>query len=134
MKEIKEKLLRMQQELIADMEAEHNRSVSSVTNEIGDSIDHASEERERELHQLFSDRDRLKLQQIKQALERIEEETYGFCEECDEQIGKKRLLAMPFTQLCIQCKTEEEKMKGRNLFQEGADTNFGTIEANEMDS
>jgi RNA polymerase-binding protein DksA len=44
------------------------------------------------------------------ALQKIEAGTYGLCEHCESDIGKKRLRALPFARLCIQCKqTEEER-------------------------
>ena len=56
--------------------------------------------RERELH---------KLREIEAALARIENGTYGSCEETDEPIGKKRLQKMPWTRLSIQAAEQEER-------------------------
>ncbi|MCP4296019.1 MAG: TraR/DksA family transcriptional regulator [Proteobacteria bacterium] len=113
MKQIKEKLLEMQELIIAEMEQDRDKSASAVTNDIGDSIDHATEERNRELYQLLGERDQHKLDQIQHALEKIDEEQYGICEECGSTIGKKRLLALPFTDLCIDCKSEQERTMGK---------------------
>ena len=106
-------LLEMQQKIIEEIELERVQSASAITNDIGDSIDHATEERDRELYQLLCDRDRAKLERIEQALVRIEEESYGECDECGNMIGKKRLMALPFTELCIDCKNEEESTRGK---------------------
>ena len=125
MKDIKEKLLEMQQQIIAEIELDRQKSDSAITHDIGDSIDYASEERDRELYQLLGERDRLKLQQIKDALERIEDSNYGTCEECDQDISKKRLMALPFTRLCIECKSEEERTKGNDLSVDLAATKLG---------
>jgi len=46
---------------------------------------------------------------INRALEKIDQGTYGLCEECAEPISRKRLSALPFARLCIECKREEEK-------------------------
>lgn len=43
------------------------------------------------------------------ALEKIEQGTYGLCEECGEAIARRRLKALPFARLCITCREEEEK-------------------------
>ncbi|MGK0289690.1 MAG: DnaK suppressor protein [bacterium] len=134
MEDIKQKLLEMRKTILEDLEQEQNRSKSSVTNEIGDDIDHASEERERELHQLLGERDRQKLVFIQQALDKIEESSYGVCEECEDEIGKKRLLALPFTKLCIECKTLEERTKGKGYFYDSSETNFGMLESSEADN
>lgn len=51
------------------------------------------------------------LNQIDEALQKIKEGTYGICETCSKPISKKRLLAVPYTRLCIKCQEEEEKKK-----------------------
>jgi DnaK suppressor protein len=48
---------------------------------------------------------------IDQALKRIEDGTYGACETCGCLIGRERLQALPFVQLCIACKSESEKSR-----------------------
>tara|TARA_Y100001960_G_C14006350_1_gene509246 strand:- start:67 stop:396 length:330 start_codon:yes stop_codon:yes gene_type:complete len=42
-------------------------------------------------------------QQIKAALQRIEDNSFGFCVQCDEAISRKRLDVLPHTPLCINC-------------------------------
>ncbi len=49
------------------------------------------------------------LTQIETALERIEEGTYGQCEECGVKIPKSRLNAIPFATLCIRCAEQQER-------------------------
>ena len=113
MEELREELLKSQKIILEDLELERANSVSSISDDIGDTIDHATEERNRELYQLLGERDRKKLELIQNALDNIETGTYGVCEECDSDIGKTRLMAMPFTRLCIECKNEEERTKGK---------------------
>ncbi len=112
MKEIKGKLLDMQKAIMDDIEVERNKSATAVTDDIGDDIDHANEERNRELYQLLAERDQQKLKQIKNAIDSIDAKTYGICEDCGDKIGKARLIALPFTKLCIDCKSEQERLKG----------------------
>jgi DnaK suppressor protein len=45
---------------------------------------------------------------IRNALEKIEDGTFGICEECGRKISEKRLEARPVTTLCIRCKKEQE--------------------------
>jgi DnaK suppressor protein len=45
---------------------------------------------------------------VKEALDRIDNETFGICESCGKPISEKRLMARPVTTLCIECKTEKE--------------------------
>lgn len=54
------------------------------------------------------------LNAIDVALRKIEEGTYGVCEECDKPIPQKRLVAMPYGRLCIKCQEIEEKNKRRS--------------------
>lgn len=52
------------------------------------------------------------LEQIEAALERIEEGTYGQCEECGVRIPKARLNAIPYATLCIKCAAAQEQSAG----------------------
>lgn len=53
------------------------------------------------------------LNQIDEALLRMDEGRYGVCETCSKPIVQKRLLALPYTRFCIKCQSEEEKKKQR---------------------
>ena len=96
---------------------EINEKVKSGTagtmKEIGDMYDQASEERDRELDLLLSDRERGKLLQIDDAFARLKEGTYGLCEECGEQINPKRLRIVPFARTCVDCQTDKEHEERR---------------------
>jgi len=48
------------------------------------------------------------LEKIEASLERIDEGTYGTCEECGVKIPKSRLNAIPFTTLCVKCASQQE--------------------------
>jgi RNA polymerase-binding protein DksA len=56
----------------------------------------------------FAERDRDTIAAIDRALERIEEGTYGMCENCGRPISKERLQALPFAALCRDCQAKEE--------------------------
>jgi DnaK suppressor protein len=53
------------------------------------------------------------LSKIDAALDKIEEGVYGQCTNCGEDIGVKRLKARPVAELCIECKSEQEKIERR---------------------
>ena len=53
--------------------------------------------------------DRHILQLIREALDRIEDQSYGYCVNCEQPIQPKRLEAVPWTRLCIQCQDLLEK-------------------------
>jgi DnaK suppressor protein len=74
-----------------------------------DTYDLASEERDREISFILNDRDREKLQAIEDALERIEDGSYGICESCESEIAPGRLEALPFTRLCVSCQSDRER-------------------------
>jgi len=63
--------------------------------------------REMELNIASGENERLRL--IEEALERIEEGTFGLCVSCDKKIKIDRLQAIPYTRLCIECARESEK-------------------------
>lgn len=56
-----------------------------------------------------------KLQLIENALHKIDNGTYGICEECDEEIAEKRLENQPWTTLCITHAEEQEREAQRFL-------------------
>ena len=73
-----------------------------------DPTDRASLESERNFMLRIRDRENKLIKKIRSALERIENGTFGVCEECGEDITIKRLKARPVTTQCIDCKTKEE--------------------------
>ncbi len=82
---------------------------SPATPENGDLVDQAGDERDRELSLLLTDREKEKLRAVDEALEKLENGTYGFCEDCGNPIAAGRLKAIPLAQLCFSCQTEQEK-------------------------
>ncbi len=82
---------------------------------------------------MLGDRDREKLQEIERALENLSDRDYGLCEECGEPIGENRLMALPFTRLCVDCKSRNERAGkvGGRPFEEAPP--LGIIEKSEDD-
>lgn len=77
----------------------------------GDSADIASAEMNKASIQKIGKREGFLLKKIEHALAKFKDGTYGECESCGEEIGIPRLFARPVAQLCIDCKTEQEKME-----------------------
>ena len=75
--------------------------------------DQGTDTMEREKAFFFASREGRYLHHLNEALERIENKTYGICRSCSKQIQIKRLEAVPHATQCIECKTEEEKQEGR---------------------
>ena len=86
--------------------------------DIGDEGDRADTERTHEVSILLSVRDKEKLLAIDEALERLDEGTFGVCEECGDEIGAARLKAMPLAKLCIPCQSRLEKEQAHQRFAE----------------
>ncbi len=108
-KTIKKMLNEMRYELIEEIARNRKVETDDLKDTIGDIYDLADNERDRQLSHILSDRDRKKLVEIDEALERIENKTYGICEECGKRITANRLKIMPFARLCITCKSESEQ-------------------------
>ncbi|MGZ9137970.1 MAG: TraR/DksA family transcriptional regulator, partial [Candidatus Deferrimicrobiaceae bacterium] len=109
MKTIKEMLQKKREELVLEIARRSKASTESAAQEIGDIIDSVSEERTRELDLILTDREKRKLAQIDDAIERIEENTYGLCEECGVKIPKARLKVLPFAKYCVECQEKNER-------------------------
>ncbi len=93
---------------------EVGKTVSEMTEEnpnFPDPTDRASLESDRNFELRIRDRERMLINKIRQALERIKDGSFGYCETCEEDIGTERLRARPVTTLCIDCKTEQERQE-----------------------
>ena len=107
--EIKRMLLLMRKGLIQEVSQSMRAESDHLKHDIGDFYDLASNDRDRELALMLAGREREKLTHVDNALKRIELGTYGICESCEEIIDKERLMAMPFTKLCLSCQEDLER-------------------------
>lgn len=73
-----------------------------------DPLDRASQEEGFNLELRTRDRERKLIKKIEQSLAVIEQQDYGYCEDCGAKIGVRRLEARPTASKCIDCKTFEE--------------------------
>lgn len=108
-KAIKKFLVNMRGKLIAEISKNLTPETLSAPTEIGDVIDQAGDERDRELSLLLTDRNKEKLLAINEALEKLKEGSYGICEECGEKIGAGRIKVIPLTKYCVNCQSRLEK-------------------------
>jgi DnaK suppressor protein len=86
--------------------SEANGDLSSMPIHMAD-IGSDNFEQEFTLTLMQSDEDTLEM--IEASLERIEEGTYGQCEECGVKIPKTRLNAIPYASLCVKCASQQER-------------------------
>ena len=121
MKTIKDMLLKKREDLVREIARRSKASTETGAQDIGDILDSVSEERTRELDMILTDREKRKLAQIDDAIERIEDNSYGLCEDCGVKIPKARLKVLPFAKYCIECqeKTEREEKYTREEPEEG---------------
>ncbi len=76
-----------------------------------DPTDRASHEADRNFMLRIRDREHKLIKKVKAALIRIENDTFGVCEQCGEDVTIKRLKVRPVTTQCIDCKTKEEALE-----------------------
>jgi DnaK suppressor protein len=84
-----------------------------------DALDEVQHAAERELAIRNLDRESHLLRNVRTALRRINDGSFGICLHCEEEISPKRLAAVPWTSLCIQCQEQADKNR-----EEGNDEMF----------
>ena len=84
------------------------QEMNEPNDSFADPTDRASWESESTRDLRIRDRERKLIDKIEETLRRIEDGTFGECEECGEVISLGRLKARPVTTLCIACKAEQE--------------------------
>jgi len=109
MKTIKDMLVKMREELVKEIARRSRATTEAGVQDIGDILDSVSEERTRELDMILTDREKRKLQQIDDAIDRIDENLYGLCDECGVKIPKARLKVLPFAKFCVECQEKMER-------------------------
>jgi len=127
-------LLEMKNKLLAEIEAEVKAEREGNKDEGMDTYDLASEERDREINFILSDRERVKSQSIDDALARLADGSYGVCEACGLEIAEERLRALPFTRLCRDCQQDQEReARSQRRFDDGRNTyrKLGSTDADE---
>lgn len=90
------------------------KTVSEMTDEhsnLPDITDRASLESDRNFELRIRDRERKLMLKLREAINRIDEDTFGICELCGGRISDKRLMARPVTTLCINCKKKQEQLE-----------------------
>ena len=90
---------------------EVDRTVTHMKDEAAnfpDPADRATQEEEFSLELRTRDRERKLIKKIDRTLVRVEEDDYGFCDQCGVEIGIRRLEARPTAELCVDCKTLDE--------------------------
>lgn len=104
------KLLAWRTELLQESN-ETLRNLQSESLAVPDMADRATKETDRSLELRTRDRQRKLIAKIDEALRRIDEGTYGYCEETDEPISLRRLEARPIATLSLEAQERHERME-----------------------
>ena len=105
----KNHLLELKRETISHIDEARQRLADA--NRETDELDRALTEEENRLRLRIADRESKLLPKIDEALKRIEEGEYGWCEETGEPIGIERLLLRPTATLCAEAKARQERLE-----------------------
>jgi DnaK suppressor protein len=120
LRQYREILEENQAELLAGLHKRDEITIEKAADELDEvqlagSRDMAIQELDRKAHLL---------RQVRGALGRIADGSYGLCENCGEQISPKRLAAVPWASLCRQCQEEADQSQGsgapRGVFSDAA--------------
>ncbi|WDT82148.1 MAG: TraR/DksA C4-type zinc finger protein [Candidatus Manganitrophus sp.] len=106
--EIKKDLEKQKEALLADAGVILGSGLNQGNETLTDLGDQASAEADQNFILRLREREQKLLKKIDEAIDRINEGTFGVCESCGGQISVKRLKARPVTTLCIDCKTKQE--------------------------
>jgi len=107
--QFKQELLDQKNSLMKEAEKTVDEGLGVISEELADTIDRSSVETGRNFTLRLRERERYLLKKIDAALGRLEDGSFGVCEECGDDISLNRLSARPMATLCIKCKEEQER-------------------------
>ncbi|CAN5331035.1 hypothetical protein BH20ACI1_BH20ACI1_08520 [soil metagenome] len=106
LEEIKEKLIAERELLIQKLAG---KDLSVDASETPDPVDLAVRNYSKNVMLAVSENESRQLLLINEALERIADEEYGACQNCEQEINAKRLNAVPWARYCLSCQELQEK-------------------------
>jgi len=104
-------LLVIQMNALQDAVGKTISGMKTDTGQCADSLDMAAVEFDRQLELSMRGRERGMIQEIREALQRIDRGLFGVCDRCGEVISEKRLLARPTSLLCRDCQQRQENAR-----------------------
>ena len=113
LEQYKKMLIKLRDQLVQDInnistDSKGDRDSTDISGHVMHMADVATDIYEREFNLSLASNDREILQKIEAALKRIEDKTYGICEECDKLIPAVRLKALPYVETCLKCQEKLE--------------------------
>ncbi|MBI4577709.1 MAG: TraR/DksA C4-type zinc finger protein [Planctomycetes bacterium] len=128
LKDLRKRLLDRKAELVDEINTILGQAHTSSDNRSAEVMDQASDSYDDELAMQLARNQMEQLLAIDEALKQMDEGIYGVCEGCGQFIGVKRLEAIPFAALCMDCKRRQEEEGGEEDEFERAGPSFTTIE------
>ena len=111
LKKFKDQLEAKRLDIVRRAQQTLDEDMTLDADDLPDEMDLASSEYLQSFTFRLRGREKVFLEKIQKALDRIEDGTFGVCEECGETISTKRLEARPETTLCIRCKEDQERVE-----------------------
>jgi DnaK suppressor protein len=112
---LQQMLMRKRQEVIKEIEGSLGQSLTEDQQRRLESArdvgDQALMDLDRELGISLMEMRNRRRQAMDEALTRLSEGTYGICAECGVEISERRLEAVPFAKLCVECQSREELLE-----------------------
>ncbi len=108
---IKKMLIQKRDEILKNLASAENSGKETDYDSTQDQADKALSAYTKEFFYSLSDAERETLNQIEEALKRIERGKYGYCLLCGSEIGEKRLSSIPWAKYCKECQEKTEKEK-----------------------
>src|SRR6188474_2010422 len=111
LKRFRDILEERREEILRNAKKTLNEDMTLDADDLPDEMDLASSEYLQSFTFRLRGREKTFLKKIDHALTKIDDGTFGICEECEEPISIKRLEARPETTLCIRCKEDQERIE-----------------------
>ena len=111
LEQYRKRLIEWRESLLAEIRRQRDDAQELKDTGVADSGDQGFKENIAGFLHLLNDSQREEIMQIDEALSRLQEDTYGVCQECGVPIEKNRLDAYPLTGHCLSCKREDEKQE-----------------------
>jgi DnaK suppressor protein len=111
LKKFRELLETKRQDILKRAQQTLDQDMALDADDLPDEMDLASSEYLQSFTFRLRGREKMFLEKISKAVERIDDGTFGTCDECGEEISMKRLEARPETTLCIRCKEDQERVE-----------------------
>lgn len=116
--ELRQMLVTRRNQLAGDVQGLEAEAFSDETQHVSSNhlADSSFEQYEQEFNLSMIENETEELKEIARAIEKVDEGSYGVCESCGIDISIERLRAMPYTRICIHCRTKYEEEGGGEVY------------------